>query len=136
MISTQSGAIPQGMRKKTASDEGLVVGDAAGQVKASSGGGVVFGGLSASLAYLAPKEYEVRWRKQFGADLRNHFFIRRYLNGLSDNAFDNLLRKGKEQGIERTISNFGEMEGTSSLAKQMIFHHKSFLARAALSYVF
>ncbi|MCD6230113.1 MAG: NAD(P)/FAD-dependent oxidoreductase [Candidatus Diapherotrites archaeon] len=136
VVSVQSGAIPQGIRKKTAGSNGLVVGDAAGQVKASSGGGVVFGGLCASFAHLSPQEYEVQWRKQFEADLRNHFFIRKCLNRVSDKSFDALLRKAKEQGVDETVSVFGEMEETKALAKQMFFRHKSFLVRAALSYVF
>jgi flavin-dependent dehydrogenase len=67
----------------------ILVGDAAGQVKASTGGGVVMGGLAAiETPY---RDYERRWRKAIGAELSLHLRIHNTLAKLSDKNKDRLL---------------------------------------------
>jgi flavin-dependent dehydrogenase len=71
--------IPLECRKKTAiRTQGksiLLAGDAAGQVKSTTGGGVVFGTSCARLAGTyadSPEEYERRWKLLHGKDLSIH----------------------------------------------------------------
>jgi len=58
-----------------------LLGDAAGQVKASTGGGIVYGGLAAG--HVFKNDYERTCRGEFGLELRLHLFIHRFLGGLS-----------------------------------------------------
>lgn len=67
----------------------ITVGDAAGHVKATTGGGVVMGGMAAKFSY--EKNYEAKWRSGIGRELYIHLFIRRFLNRLSDKNLDRLF---------------------------------------------
>src|SRR3989442_3867517 len=82
----------------------IVVGDAAGQVKQTTGGGIVIGGYCGKLAGIAAasaatetrveseqflRNYDTQWREQFGSDLRKMGLARKLFAGLSD---DNLAR--------------------------------------------
>ena len=85
--------IPLAVRTQTQKQNCLLVGDAAGQVKATTGGGVVFGGLCAHLAassvadYFDGKalDYETRWRAKYEKPLKTHASLRRLYNSLDEN---------------------------------------------------
>ena len=76
--------IPLSSRPLTVKDNVLLVGDAAGQVKATTGGGIIFGCSCAKvLAHTirenvekgaSLKAYEREWRKRYGIDLKMHDF--------------------------------------------------------------
>ncbi len=89
----------------------ITVGDAAGQVKATTGGGVVMGGISAGFS--CEKDYERRWRNEIGRELYIHLLIRRFLDRLSDKSLDSLfslLEENKEIIVQR-----GDMDMASGL---------------------
>ncbi len=77
-------AIPLHFRKTTQMGNACLVGDAAGQVKATTGGGIVFGALcAAELADSAqlfldggPLDYEAAWRGKYASALFGHRLIR------------------------------------------------------------
>jgi geranylgeranyl reductase family protein len=86
----------------------LVVGDAASQVKPTTGGGLITGFISAKIAVEAiheanekfGEEYQLRWGKTLGL---NFFFMRqarRLLNSLSDKALDKIFNAAKKLNIE------------------------------------
>jgi len=66
-----------------------LVGDAAGQVKATTGGGVVMGCMAAKFAY--QENYESLWRKEIGNELYLHLLIHRFLERLSPKNIDKLF---------------------------------------------
>lgn len=68
----------------------VTVGDAAGQVKASTGGGIVYGGMCAK--HVLEDDYERRWRSLLGRELRLHLMIHRFLARLSDKGKDRFFR--------------------------------------------
>ncbi|MFH1789172.1 MAG: NAD(P)/FAD-dependent oxidoreductase [Candidatus Altiarchaeota archaeon] len=71
------------------------VGDAAGQVKATTGGGVVLGCAAAKL--VGEKDYERAWRKKIGKELSLHLKIRGSvdkLNAKNTDLFFDLLEAG------------------------------------------
>ncbi|HEV2357890.1 MAG TPA: NAD(P)/FAD-dependent oxidoreductase, partial [bacterium] len=98
------GRIPMLTRRAPASQRGLlVVGDAAGQVKATSGGGIFFAMVAGRLAgraaarYAAgdpeaPEAYERGWRGAFGREVAFTAFGRRVLNRLADRELDLVMR--------------------------------------------
>lgn len=89
----------------------ILVGDAAGQVKASSGGGIVMGGIAAGYALSA--DYEKRWKKEIGRELFLHLLVRRFLDRLRDRSLDRLFLLLKEN--RAMIEKRGDMDRASFL---------------------
>jgi len=95
----------------------MIVGDAAGQVKATSGGGIYYAMIAGRIAgEVAPRyvggdrraaaAYERRWRARFGREVAFTAFGRRAINRLSDANLDAFLRTIAESpqirsGVER-----------------------------------
>lgn len=121
--------IPLEARKKTVLENVLLVGDAAGQVKATTGGGVIFGGACAKIAAKAieahvrhgsPLEsYEREWRKLYGLDLRMHRLIHAYYSVLGDRSFATIIKAAKLLGFERFLSEHGDMDRPSLMIKRI-----------------
>jgi len=106
------GMIPLYDHRMRAQYPGIVlVGDAAGQVKATSGGGIVMGGLAAK--HVCAEDYEKRWRSDIGRELRLHVMVRRFLNRLSDKNLDKLIKLLSEN--REIIEQKGDMDMASNL---------------------
>jgi len=113
------GAIP-----KTYWNGLLVVGDAASQVKPTTGGGIVFGLLCSKIAgevaYDALKnndfsadflsQYQSRWRKLIGFDLAAMRQVRILLNRLPDNKIDEIIRLCSKLGADRFLEEVGDLD--------------------------
>ncbi len=124
------GGIPLGAPDRTAKDNVLLVGDAAGQVKPTSGGGVYMGAVCARIAgEIAAKasrkegkleEYEKRWRASVGRELVIGMRIHKSLGKLSDknmNEFINFLNRPE---IRELISEHGDMDHPSVLFYKLL----------------
>jgi digeranylgeranylglycerophospholipid reductase len=99
-----------GARGKTYSDAFLAVGDAASQVKPTTGGGIVFGlacgklaGQTAARAILNGnmsssflKSYEDSWRRLIGFDLKVMSLLRRLVYGMPDRHLNRTFDISKE----------------------------------------
>ncbi|MFH0737949.1 MAG: hypothetical protein V1827_04625 [Candidatus Micrarchaeota archaeon] len=113
-----------GMRK-----EGLNVvlaGDAAGQVKSTTGGGVIFGANCAALAgkhATEPLRYEAEWRMRFGPDLAAHTLIHRFLRGSSDPALASLGRTFKKLNLDVYLSDHGHMDRPIRMLRPQLISH-------------
>ncbi|MBD3210646.1 hypothetical protein GF318_04670 [Candidatus Micrarchaeota archaeon] len=123
-------AIPISMRRSSSAGRGkrkvLLVGDAAGQVKATTGGGVVFGSNCARIAGCyadSPGRYELEWRLRFGADLYAHHLVRSYLAGLDDNAVADLGKRLKKLNCDVFLSDYGHMDRPIQMIRpEMVIH--------------
>ena len=93
-----------------------LAGDAAGHVKATTGGGVILGGLAARNA--SSEGYEKLWRKEIGKELYLHLLVRRFLNNLSEKNTDKLIRLLAEN--KDLIEKKGDMDMASHLLKGFI----------------
>ncbi|MGA3108326.1 MAG: NAD(P)/FAD-dependent oxidoreductase [Candidatus Bathyarchaeia archaeon] len=107
-----------GAVNRTYTDNILAVGDAASQVKPTTGGGIVFGlacgqiaGETAAEAVLDREfsasrleEYEVRWRRMFGFDLRAMSWLRRLLYRLPDRNLDRIFSIAQELGADDILN--------------------------------
>lgn len=105
--------LPLAPIKCTYGDRVLVLGDAAGLVKPTTGGGIYYSLLSAELgadtlaAGLAQNDlrasklaaYETRWRKRLGSELRWQLVLRRIAQRLSDSDIDRLFELARTDGI-------------------------------------
>jgi len=119
-----AGVIPMKPRRKTSKGSVLLIGDAAGQVKATTGGGVVFGTAAARIAAgcIASgkvSDYEARWKAELGGDLELHGKLRAFLNSLSDDKMESLFSLAKLLGAEHFLNNFGEMDKPTKMVERL-----------------
>jgi flavin-dependent dehydrogenase len=104
-----------------------LAGDAAGHVKATTGGGVILGGLAAKSA--GTVGYEKIWRKEVGKELYLHLRVRRFLNNLSEKNTDKLIKLLAEN--KDLIEKKGDMDKASSILKGFV-GRPSFMAKFIL----
>lgn len=95
----------------------IIVGDAAGQVKPTTGGGIYFGLLSADIAVrhlhraLEQNElsarslsgYQREWKQKLGPELRICYWARRFYERLSDRQIDRIFDITIENGIDKSL---------------------------------
>ncbi len=105
--------LPLGPIRRTYGDRVLVLGDAAGLVKPTTGGGIYYSLLSAELAAATLTaalqdddlgcerlaSYEASWRKRLGSELRWQLILRRIAQRLSDADIDALFDLARTDGI-------------------------------------
>jgi digeranylgeranylglycerophospholipid reductase len=105
--------LPLGPVDKTYADRVLAVGDAAGLVKPTTGGGIYYGLLTGALAAdvlgeglrenrldeSCLRRYESRWRKRLGKEIRAGLAFRRIAAKLSDESIDSLIELARVNGI-------------------------------------
>ncbi len=120
-----AGLIPAGARAKTAgmfSNCGvLLCGDAAGQVKATTGGGVYFGCSCAKLAgthAAEPMRYEAEWRRRYGRDLALHSAMRASVDLGGSPGLWLGSKAAKLLGLEAFLSKFGDMDSPTNMIER------------------
>ncbi|ODS42758.1 MAG: hypothetical protein MSIBF_05545 [Candidatus Altiarchaeales archaeon IMC4] len=87
-----------------------LVGDAAGHVKATTGGGIILGGLAARHA--ASEDYESEWKSEIGRELRLHLAMHRFLASLPDKKKDKLFSAVAKN--HKTLEDSGDMDAASA----------------------
>lgn len=114
--------IPTSMRGRTVAQKGgysvLLAGDSAGQVKATTGGGIFFGSMCGFLAgkYSGkPKEYEHAWKQKYGLDLLLHHAFRSMLNMGGGEPHPLLFSAAKSLFFEDLLSESGRMDRWSEM---------------------
>ena len=130
-ISGRASLIPLETRKRTVKGNVMLVGDAAGQVKATTGGGLVFGAMCAKTAsYVISNHikrgmplstYERLWRKRYGLDLAMHRAIHNYYSSLSSRSFELVFKLSRLFGVEDFLGKYGDMDRPSAMMKRLIF---------------
>ena len=132
IIRKLAGRIPiLGLRRPTYTDGMMVIGDAAGHVKATSGGGIYFSMLAGEIAgqaaagYLggdavqargALAGYERRWQAAFGREVRFTTIVRQTLNRLSDRHTNAVIRAlATDEGLRRAVEDHGDTQYQSRL---------------------
>lgn len=124
------GGIPLGPPERTATDNVMLVGDAAGQVKPTSGGGVYMGAVCAKIAgdvaaraarkETDPGEYEKRWRSAVGRELAIGMIIHKSLGKLSDENLNEFIAFLNRPGMSERITEYGDMDHPSVLLKELL----------------
>jgi digeranylgeranylglycerophospholipid reductase len=107
IIETQAGLIPlHNPRIKTQKDNIFLLGDAASQIKSTTGGGIIQGIIAANcLCNSITKNisYEYEWRKKLGKELWLHLKIRKFLDNFSDKDYDVLISMLKKSNIKEVL---------------------------------
>jgi len=111
------GGIPLKPLAKTCRQRLIVVGDAAGQVKPTTGGGIYYGLLCADIAAntlhqaldnddLSAKglaSYERQWRRKLGRELKIGYYARKFYERLSDRHIDRIFAIIEANGIDEAL---------------------------------
>jgi len=110
IIEKQAGLIPiYNPKTKTCNKKTYLIGDAAGQLKATTGGGIIQGLTAAKcLANSINKNlnYEKEWRKKLGKDLSLHLFMHKMMNRFSPADWNYLINLFNKKRTKSTIENF------------------------------
>jgi len=110
--------------KKTYTPNFLVIGDAAGQIKPTTGGGVVVGGLCAQIAGKSAakasqlgrkrtkvlRDYQRRWKTMLGKEFLAMKWVRSFFNSLDDHEIDHFFEKITSPSIISIIEEVGDMD--------------------------
>ncbi len=120
--------IPISLRGKTAMRKAgyniLLAGDAAGQVKATTGGGVFFGsqcGLLAGKNSGQPEKYEQEWKSKFLLDLSLHRGFRSALNLSGGQPNEFFFCAAKRLFFEDLLSEQGKMDQWAHMLNPSLF---------------
>ena len=134
-IDQQGGIIPYGIMNKSAFKNVLLLGDAAGQVKATTGGGIIMLLTAAKHASnciklcfrqnnfskrFIKKHYEKPCLRTIGKELKLHYIIRLILERLTNKEFEIFFKIVKENKIEKVISLYGDMDFPKTLVFKLL----------------
>jgi len=123
---------------RTFKDGFLAVGDAAGQVKPTTGGGVITGAICAKVAGETTakaidqgdttektlKQYETVWRELLGKEFSTMSLARKLADRLSDKTIDKIFQIIIEEELYQIIEQEGDMDFQSEIIKVAIQHPK------------
>lgn len=109
----------------------LVVGDAAGQAKPTTGGGIFTSGMGGVLAGRAlgmslkegcepGREYERAWLQRFGKEFKLMSLMRQVYRNLSNKQLEALIGMAKRAGIEHIEFELGSFDEHSRVIKRFI----------------
>ncbi len=124
--------VVNGPLKRTVFGEGILVGDAAGQVKATTGGGVVAGLTAAQCAANSILEgdiasYEKRWREEIGWELEVARLLRRFVDRVDHERFFDFSFRNAELLEKRS-----DMDFHSGMVKALLSRPSNWLSVASL----
>ena len=128
--------LPLGEITRTYADRLLVIGDAAGLVKPTTGGGIHYSILSAGLAAdvavdalrrdrldaITLSRYEQQWRKQLADELHAQHALRRVVTGLNDAELDDLFHLAQTDGIMPLVRKTAQFNNHRHLIRALFKH--------------
>ncbi|MEM2141738.1 MAG: NAD(P)/FAD-dependent oxidoreductase [Candidatus Thorarchaeota archaeon] len=129
------GVVLAGLPIRTTYAKGImIVGDAAGMTKPTTGGGVIYGGIagriagrvavSAVLAQDTSEErmsdYQRRWRGAMMSELRTMYVAYKFLSSLGDRGMDTLIRNASQSGLVDVVQRHGDMDRQKQVIWRLI----------------
>ncbi len=130
-ISEGASIIPMMLRKRIVDEKRgvILVGDAAGQVKPTTGGGIIFGGNAAIMAADAVKryfegtgrlaDYAAAFNKKYGIDLKMHSLANRIYSSAGPRAAGVMFSAMNALGIDSFLGDYGDMDRPSLILKRL-----------------
>ena len=130
ILKWQAGIIPMfDPFLKTQKDNKFIVGDAATQIKSSTGGGIIPGVIASQALKTSideNKNYDIQWRKQMLKELYTHKKIRDILNKFNKSDYNDIVKKMNLTKNSNIIGNSSRDNISSSIIK-LIMSNPSFL---------
>ncbi len=142
VVKKYGGSIPLGPLERTVTDHVMLVGDAAAQVKPTSGGGLYPGLLCSTycstIAEHAIHEnryderllqnYHSRWTKEIGRELSLGMRFRKIFTNFTDEELNKYLEKLQNPKLVKTINAYGDIDYPSRLAFPLLRTSPSLLS--------
>ncbi len=117
----------------------LLVGDAAGHVKPTTGGGVIMGGLCSRQAGLTAvklledndfsetytRRYDAVWRRKYEAEFTSMLKIRQFVDNLGDQSIDHAFHAVKEENFNSILTDLiknGDMDLQGEVIKKALLN--------------
>ncbi len=133
-VPVRTKAIAQGLLSRTVADRVLSVGEAAGQVKTTTGGGLSYGLMCADLAVdviarcfatsrfgsNSLSDYEKQWRNALQKEIVVGYYTRRMCSLLSDTRVESLFRLAQTDGIIPIVRETADFELHSGLIEALL----------------
>ena len=124
VVRRTGGLVPLGVVDPCVRGRVLLVGDAAAQVKPTSGGGIVPGLLCARQCALTVNEalagmtvssrdllrYQARWKRVVGREMSWGMVFRRLYRHVSDERLDSWFSELKKPGVSAAITQYGDID--------------------------
>lgn len=128
--------LPLGPLSRTFGERVVAVGDAAGLVKPTTGGGIYYSLLSAGWAATAVSEafdrsdfsaaslgsYEEMWRSELGAELRTGMRFRRFAARLTGRDLDDLTDLALRDGVMSVVRAHARFDWHGALLRALVRH--------------
>jgi geranylgeranyl reductase family protein len=128
--------LPLGPIRRTYGDRVLAVGDAAGLVKPTTGGGIYYGLLSGAVAggvladalgrdrlhASALQRYEKLWRRRLGQEIRAGLAFRRIAARLNDESIDALIELSRVNGVVPLLQQTASFNWHRKAAMALLTH--------------
>jgi len=115
--------------KEIQKDNIFLVGDAAYQTKATTGGGIITGSIASDILvktisdHLKHKKPLTDYWKNLSPlnkELELHWKIRKYFNSLNEKQIDSMFKKFRKAGMEEFLEKHGDMDFPSKFVNKMI----------------
>ncbi len=131
-ISEGASMIPLSRRKSivNAKQRVLLVGDAAGQVKPSTGGGIIYGSSAGLMAANAIKDYyadgkklgayDKMYRKNFMLDTWMHSMVRGFYSGVGDKGMGLTLKVLENLRFGNFLGRYGDMDMPTQIIRNFL----------------
>ena len=128
--------LPLAAIRQTFADRLLIVGDAAGLVKPTTGGGIYYSVVSGRLAAEVLAEqlerdelgaahlarYERLWRKRFQSEFDAQAALRRVAEGMDDDAIDALFELARTDGVLPLVRRYADFNRHRDFIKALFRH--------------
>ncbi|MEM2839494.1 MAG: NAD(P)/FAD-dependent oxidoreductase [Thermoplasmata archaeon] len=122
----QAGIVPIGSLGSFSKGRVILIGDAAGQTKPLTGGGVYLGKMAAEMlaeairtegpSIAAGELYEKMFRTEFGRELSRAWRLRRVMNEMSDDKLDRAVELLSDERILRMLEEAGDIDYPANLS--------------------
>ena len=127
------GLIPRYNKKRIiAQNNTILLGDSAGQVKPTTGGGLIVGFNCSQMAstqshkaleeedntYL--QEYQTQFHQRYDREFKLQQNVQKILEELSEDDFNYMFAQLRRNNVDKTISEYGDMDTQTPLIKQLV----------------
>ncbi len=135
ILELNMGGIPIGLKEDTVRDRVMIVGDAAGQVKATTGGGVITGCIASLIAGRAcinalesndfskgflKQEYEDRWKEELGFEFEVHRALRQMFDSMTDDQLEEFFEIAIEEDVSSLMVKYQDTDRPSEFVKELL----------------
>ena len=119
-------------KNRLVKNRAILIGDAASQIKPTTGGGLLIAFDSCKMAskhivdaikkddIKLLKIYQKEFNKRYSKEFNYQFKVQKAFNLLNDADFDYIFEKAKQNDCENIVSEYGDMDNQSKLVKEFI----------------